>query len=79
MLRYGFEYFRGSLTIQGRGTFGQAVADSLADLAAVRLAKRTRRLWSVSLRCTFPRAHRAATGDEIPDDAYRMEPLVWCA
>ena len=36
----GFGYFRGWLMFQGRETFGQAVADpdSLADLAAVRLA-----------------------------------------
>jgi len=36
----GFDYFRAWLMLQGRETFGQAVADpdSLADLAAVRLA-----------------------------------------
>ena len=36
----GFDYFRGWLMLQGRETFGQAVADpgSLADLAAARLA-----------------------------------------
>jgi hypothetical protein len=36
----GFDYFRSWLMLQGRETFGRAVAapDSLADLAAVRLA-----------------------------------------
>jgi len=58
--------------------FGQAVADpdSLDDLAAVRLAIANQAIVECESALYIPaRAHRAATGDEIPDDAYRMEPL----
>lgn len=74
----GFDYFRGWLILQGRETFGQAVADpdSLDDLAAVRLAIANQAIVECESALYIPaRAHRAATGDEIPDDAYRMEPL----
>lgn len=74
----GFDYFRGWLMLQGRETFGQAVADpdSLADLAAVRFAIANQAIVECESALYIPaRAHRAATGDEIPGDAYRMEPL----
>jgi hypothetical protein len=73
----GFDYFRGWLMLQGREAFGQAVADpdSLADLAAVRLAIANQAIVECESALYIPaRAHRAATGDEIPDDASRMEP-----
>jgi hypothetical protein len=50
--------------------------DSLADLAAVRLAIANQAIVECESTLYIPaRAHRAATGDEIPDDAYRMELL----
>jgi hypothetical protein len=64
--------------LQGRETFGQAVADpdSLADLAAFRLAIANQAIVECESALYIPaRAHKAATGDEIPDDAYRREPL----
>ena len=73
----GFDYFRGWLMLQGREAFGQAVADpdSLADLAAVRVAIANQAIVECESALHIPaRAHRAATGDEIPDDASRMEP-----
>ena len=74
----GSDYFRAWLMLQGRETFGQAVADpdSLADWAAVRLAITNQAIVGCESALYIPaRAHRAATGDEIPDDAYRMAPL----
>ena len=74
----GFDFFRGRLMLQGRETFRQAVADpdSLADLAAVRLAVANQAIVECESALNISaRSHRAATGDEIPGDAYRMEPL----
>ena len=72
----GFDYFRGWLLFRGHETFGQAVADpdSLANLAAVRLAAANRAIVECELALYIPaRAHRAATGDELPADAYPSE------
>ncbi len=73
----GFDYFRGWLMLQGREAFGQAVADpdSLSDLAAVRLAVANQAIVACESALYIPaEAHRAATGDELPGDAYRREP-----
>jgi hypothetical protein len=64
--------------LQGRETFAPAVADpdSLADLAAVRLVIANQAIVECESALYVPvRTYRAATGDEIPDHAYRMEPL----
>jgi hypothetical protein len=64
--------------LQGRQTLGQTVADPdpLADLTAFRLAIANQAIVECESALYIPaRAHRAATGEEIPDDAYRMEPL----
>ena len=57
---------------------GQPVADpdSLAELAAVRLVIANQAIVGCESALYIPaQAYRAATGDEIPDGAYRMEPL----
>jgi len=69
----GFEYFRGWLIAQGREVFERSVADpdSLADLP---VCGRRERDW---LECEdvlyIPlRAHRAATGEVLPEEAYSV-------
>jgi hypothetical protein len=71
----GFEYFRGWLIVQGRGVFEQSVADpdSLADLPVIGPPTLDR----PSIECeetlyTAIRAYRAATGAEIPADAFTI-------
>ena len=61
--------------LQGRETFGQAVADpgSLPDLAAARLARANQAIVECEPALNIPaRAHRAATGDES-----LMTPIEW--
>lgn len=69
----GFEYFRGWLITQGRDVFERSVADpdSLADLP---VCGRRERDW---LECEevlyIPlRAHEAATGEILPEEAYSV-------
>jgi hypothetical protein len=71
----GFDYFRSWLVLRGHETFGQAVADpdSLANLAAVRAAANRAIVECESALYIPAKAHRAATGDELPDDAYPSE------
>jgi hypothetical protein len=71
----GFEYFRGWLIVQGRAVFEQSVADpdSLADLPIVRPPTLDR----PSIECEETlyiamRAYRAATGAELPADAFTI-------
>jgi hypothetical protein len=70
----GFEYSRGWLTLEGREVFEQAVTDpdALADLAVIRSAAARRApLECESMLYVPAQAHRAATAEELPLDAYR--------
>ena len=77
----GFDYFRGWLIAQGREAFDQAVADpdALANLAVIRsAAARRTRLECESALYIPAKAHKAATGEDLPADAYvprRAEPV----
>jgi len=71
----GFEDFRGWLIVQGREVFEQSVADpdSLADLPVTGPPSLDR----PSIECEETlyiamRAHRAATGEEIPADVFKV-------
>ncbi|MEU9127980.1 DUF4240 domain-containing protein [Kitasatospora sp. NPDC048540] len=71
----GFDYFRGWLITQGREAFECAVErpDTLAGLPAVRAAV----AGSAELECEEALgiawdAHLAATGSELPDDAFTI-------
>jgi hypothetical protein len=69
----GFDYFRGWLILQGREVFEQAVADpdALADLAVIRSAAARRAFLECESMLYVPvQAHRAATCEELPPDAY---------
>jgi Protein of unknown function (DUF4240) len=73
----GFDYFRGWLIVQGREVFGQAVADpdALADLTVIRAtAARQANLECEATLYIPARAHRAATGEELPAHAYTRRP-----
>jgi Protein of unknown function (DUF4240) len=72
----GFEYFRGWLIMQGRGVYERVVADpdALAGLAAIRV--KAPGGWPVECEDTLyidSRAYRAATGEELPGLAFRIE------
>jgi hypothetical protein len=72
----GFEYFRGWLIMQGREVYERVVAnpDALVDLAGIRAKAASRRL--VECEDTLhiaSRAYRAATGEEFPRPAFRIE------
>ena len=69
----GFDYFRGWLILQGREVFEHVVADpdALADLPVIR----ARALGAACLECEdtlyiASRAHRAATGEDLPPDPF---------
>lgn len=71
----GFEYFRGWLIMQGREVFEQSVADpdSLADLPVVGPPTLDRS--SIECEATLyiaMRAYKAATGEELPADAFTV-------
>jgi Protein of unknown function (DUF4240) len=73
----GFDYFRGWLIAQGREMFDQAMADpdALAELAIIRLAVARRAHLECEHTLYIPaQAHRAATGEELPVDAYLPRP-----
>jgi Protein of unknown function (DUF4240) len=72
----GFDYFRGWLIVQGRHVFEPAVADphALADLAVIQSAPRRPFLECESVLYIPAKAHRAATGEELPADAYTPGP-----
>jgi hypothetical protein len=79
----GFEYFRGWLVTQGRAVFERSVADpdTLADLPGMG-PPRPGRLWTECEETLYiaMRAHNAATGQELPADAFTMrypEPEGW--
>jgi hypothetical protein len=69
----GFDYFRGWLIVQGREVFDRSVADpdSLADLPVIgpptldRPPVECEETWYIAMR-----AYRAATGAELPSDAF---------
>ncbi|MFB8171710.1 DUF4240 domain-containing protein [Kitasatospora purpeofusca] len=69
----GFDYFRGWLITQGRGTFERVIADpdALAELPAVR----TSAAEGIDIECETALnmawyAHRTATGADLPDDSF---------
>lgn len=71
----GFDYFRGWLILQGRGVFEQSVADpdSLAELPVIGPP----RIGKPPIECEetlyiASRAHKAATGKQIPPDAFTL-------
>lgn len=69
----GFDYFRGWLILQGRKVFEQVVADpdALADLGVIRSAAVGRVFLEYeSTLCVPAEAHRAASGEELPAEAY---------
>ncbi|MFC6595091.1 DUF4240 domain-containing protein [Kitasatospora paranensis] len=71
----GFDYFRGWLVTRGREVFEQAVAepDSLAGLAAVRAAAEAGEdLDGEDTLAVAWTAHRAATGEDLPDDCFTL-------
>ncbi|MFE5209262.1 DUF4240 domain-containing protein [Streptomyces sp. NPDC056600] len=71
----GFDYFRGWLIVQGRETFERVVADpdALAELPAVRRAAAAGHdLWCENTLGIAWDAHIAATGRELPDDAFTI-------
>ena len=72
----GFDYFRGWLILQGRQVFERAVADpdALADLACIPPAPGRALLECESVLYIPAQAHRAATGEELPADAYTPGP-----
>jgi hypothetical protein len=72
----GFDYFRGWLIVQGREVFDQAVTDpdALADLAVIRsMAARGARFECEPTLYIPTEAHRVATGQELPADAYTTQ------
>ena len=81
----GFDYFRGWLIGQGREVFGRTVADpdSLADLPVIGPP----RIGKPPIECEdtlyiVMRAHKTATGQEIPADAFtirypELEEAIW--
>ncbi|MEU3555659.1 DUF4240 domain-containing protein [Streptomyces fragilis] len=71
----GFDYFRGWLITQGREVFERTLADpdALAELPVVRASAAD----GVDLECEETlsiawNAHIAATGGQLPDDAYTI-------
>ena len=72
----GFDYFRGWLIVQGSQVFEQAVADpdALADLAVIPPPPGRGFLECESVLYIPARAHRAATGEDLPADAYTPSP-----
>ncbi|WP_340381409.1 DUF4240 domain-containing protein [Streptomyces sp. SS7] len=71
----GFDYFRGWLICQGRTVFEQVVADAdqLADLPAVRAAAAEGiDLESEQTLSIAWDAYEAATGEELPGDAFTI-------
>ncbi|MER6999826.1 DUF4240 domain-containing protein [Streptomyces sp. NPDC000410] len=71
----GFDYFRGWLIVQGRDVFERAVSDpdTLADHPALRAAEAA----GMDLECEAALgiawdAHLAATGEELPADAFTI-------
>lgn len=73
----GFDYFRGWLITRGREAFDQAVADpdALANLAVIRSAAERRTHLECESALYIPtKAHRAATGEDLPADAYLPRP-----
>ena len=72
----GFDYFRGWLIVQGRQVFGQAVGDpdALAHLAVIPLAPGRTFLECEPALYIPAQAHRAATGEQLPADAYTPAP-----
>jgi hypothetical protein len=66
----GFDAFRGWLMVQGREAYARAVGepDSLAELPAVMRAALTgEELGSERMLTIAARAHREATGEELPE------------
>ena len=71
----GFDYFRGWLIVQGRSVFDRAVADpdTLADHPAVRAAaEKGIELEDEETLHIVWNAHLAATGKELPPDAFSI-------
>ncbi|WP_202610450.1 DUF4240 domain-containing protein [Herbidospora solisilvae] len=78
--RSGFDYFRGWLIAQGRTVFHQALADpdSLAgNPVVVQAAAAGEDLWCEDMPGVAWDAHLAATGEQLPADAFtiRYPPL----
>jgi hypothetical protein len=73
----GFDAFRGWLMAQGREAYARAVAepDSLAELPAVKRAALTgEELGSEKMLAVAARAHREATGDDLPEEPMTKRP-----
>jgi Protein of unknown function (DUF4240) len=73
----GFDAFRGWLMAQGREAFARAVGepDSLAELPAVRRAALTgEELGSEKMLAIAAKAHRDATGLELPEEPAAKRP-----
>jgi hypothetical protein len=71
----GFEYFRGWLIVQGREVFEQSVADpdSLADLPVISSPTLDRPCIECEETLYIAmRAYKAATGEELPADAFTV-------
>lgn len=71
----GFEYFRGWLIVQGRELFEKSVADpdSLADLPVIGPPTLDRPCIECEETLYIAmRAYRAATGEELPADAFTI-------
>ncbi|GAA2753024.1 DUF4240 domain-containing protein [Kitasatospora cinereorecta] len=71
----GFDYFRGWLITQGRETFERITADpdALAELPAVRAFANNGTDVDCEAALTIAwNAHQAATGEELPDDAFTI-------
>jgi hypothetical protein len=71
----GFEYFRGWLIVQGREVFERSVADpdTLADLPVIQAAAASRARIECELVLYIAlKAHRAATGEELPEGAFTI-------
>lgn len=73
----GFDAFRGWLMAQGREAFARAVGepDSLAELPAVKRAAVTgEELGSEKMLAIAARAHREATGADLPEETPTKRP-----
>jgi len=69
----GFDYFRGWLIVQGREVFEHAAADpdTLADLPVIQVAASNATFMECEeMLYIAAKAHKAATGEELPPDAY---------